>query len=877
MKKLGIRKISFLLAVLMVCSLCLPLLASASSYFKFNYDSSTGDVSGIFYSDSSDVTARVYGGTDSFDLTPLLKQQEANGVYRYDLKGRIGLGRGLERISINDGTERTQDLDVKNYGYAYQDKLAAPELDEFTLHWFDQGDQTGKFMFFWKEAQQVGVSGYKVYLNGNPVKVTDASDPFAVISVPEGEVFSYSVSAVDLFGIDSAKSEEATSKSPDFMHNVKLNLGDKPTSYAFGKGEELLTFSPDYSTVGAGFKLQMTLEGYELDSDSISLEDFELVYPDGTVELPSEFDQIEDQLTFSFTQNLEEGRDYTLKLSDDADGDEITTSSTNMFGFINLELMNSSDQLINQYIDYRLAIGDPYAPEKPANFKAVPYDASIFVSWDANQESDLAEYRVYLDDVLKAALPVTKTTYYIEGLTNDQRYSVNVAAVDKAGNETRQTKINVTPKAGLGTPDDGTPGDGTPGDGTPGDGTPGDGTPGGGTPGGGTPGGGTPGGGFPGGGFGGIMIPPVQQGSPGTKVVDESSLKNEQGTVVVTLGNDDNKVLLPASAAVLAKGIVLSLESEQFRMQIPGEVLEKLKSLVSAEDLKDAKISFGFDKLEASKAQALLSEAGKQTGAAVKRAGDIYDFALGIVKKDGSEQKLTYFDQPLTLTFHKASGVNADLSGIYHIADNGKVEYIRSTAKDGKVTASISHFSKYAVLEISKSFTDVPAGHWAGQAIAKMAAQQVISGISANAFGPNKQVTRAEFAAFLTRKLNLKAAGTSQFTDVTTDKWYADEVTAAAEAGLVAGKAEGKFAPDAKVTREEIIVMLVKAYELSSGSKADLSASPAFADSERIAGWAKGYVAAAAKLGFIQGRGDGAFVPQGTAVRAEAALLVSKL
>ena len=49
------------------------------------------------------------------------------------------------------------------------------------------------------------------------------------------------------------------------------------------------------------------------------------------------------------------------------------------------------------------------------------------------------------------------------------------------------------------------------------------------------------------------------------------------------------------------------------------------------------------------------------------------------------------------------------------------------------------------------SYTDVPAGHWAENVIAKAAAYQIMLGKGGGRFGLGENVTRAEFAAMLTR------------------------------------------------------------------------------------------------------------------------------
>jgi hypothetical protein len=371
---------------------------------------------------------------------------------------------------------------------------------------------------------------------------------------------------------------------------------------------------------------------------------------------------------------------------------------------------------------------------------------------------------------------------------------------------------------------------------------------------------------------GGVTVPVVED----KQTVNEASLKNgKDGKVTVDIANGTKQVLLPANAAKALGKNDLELKSEDFTVSIPTDVLDELSKLVSEDELGDANISFSADQV--SDTNELAKKIGKKDGsAAVTSAGDAFDFNLSIVAKDGKEHKLEKFSKPLTLTLKANANADAKLTGVYYIADDDSIDYIGGKIADGKISAKVKHFSTYAVLEYNKSFKDVDASYWASDVIKAMAAKQIIAGVSAAEFAPAKAVTRAEFAAFLVRSLDLEASGEAEFTDVSADKWYAEEVAAAAEAGIVSGRSDHTFAPDAQISREEMAVMIVRAYEYQTGNKTAAAAAE-FSDSTEVSTWAQSYVNAAYELGFIKGRGDNAFVPKGVATRAESAQVVSIL
>ncbi|ANE45675.1 hypothetical protein SY83_04455 [Paenibacillus swuensis] len=346
----------------------------------------------------------------------------------------------------------------------------------------------------------------------------------------------------------------------------------------------------------------------------------------------------------------------------------------------------------------------------------------------------------------------------------------------------------------------------------------------------------------------------------------------------VTLDKDAKKAALQVNPTGLTQDSVLKHDCSTFKADISSETLNKLKGLIPANELKDAQLLFSFDKVKAEAVQTAIAAAtSKLNSVKLQAAGDVYDLNLSYrMIGTNKETKLSQLDTPITLKFKLSAGVDAELTGLYYMGTNGELEYISSQMVDGMLVADVSRVGRYGVLEYTKSYTDVASNHWAAKAITKLSAHHVITGVSDTAFAPNLELTRAEFAALLARKLNLKAKGAVSFTDVPASQWYSDEIAAVMEAGIVSGRTATTFAPAEKVTRAEMIVMLMKAYEIQTGKPLESLSENTFTDASLIGTWAQKHVNAAKKLGFIEGRGDGKFSPQGTAVRAEAALLISK-
>lgn len=126
-------------------------------------------------------------------------------------------------------------------------------------------------------------------------------------------------------------------------------------------------------------------------------------------------------------------------------------------------------------------------------------------------------------------------------------------------------------------------------------------------------------------------------------------------------------------------------------------------------------------------------------------------------------------------------------------------------------------------------------------------------------------ITRAQFAAVAV-KLYENAAGQSlpaPFSNPFGDTSDLD-VLKAYEAGIVVGIAEGVFAPDTLITREQAAVILTRVYTAVSGESIAFSPTTLFADDDEISDYARESVYFMASKGIIKGVGNNMFAPKNT-------------
>lgn len=170
------------------------------------------------------------------------------------------------------------------------------------------------------------------------------------------------------------------------------------------------------------------------------------------------------------------------------------------------------------------------------------------------------------------------------------------------------------------------------------------------------------------------------------------------------------------------------------------------------------------------------------------------------------------------------------------------------------------------------SFTDIN-GHWAEKSINMLADLGYINGFDDNTFRPEEKVTRAQFVKMIADEKGIAPSGGEQiFKDVPADAWYAPYANAAYAAGIVNGDDDGNFNPSSEITRQEMAVMLMRAYSIAPDGANELS----FADASSIADWAAEAVAALSSNGIINGFDDNTFRPIGSATRAQAATVLAR-
>lgn len=168
-------------------------------------------------------------------------------------------------------------------------------------------------------------------------------------------------------------------------------------------------------------------------------------------------------------------------------------------------------------------------------------------------------------------------------------------------------------------------------------------------------------------------------------------------------------------------------------------------------------------------------------------------------------------------------------------------------------------------------------GHWARTDVEQMAELGVITGDGNDMFRPDDEVSRAEFAAMITRAMGLEpTAYENSFFDVVSGDWYSGYVQTVRSNNYMNGY-DGLFNPNEAITREELAKVIVAAYNAKTNTKLETGKTLYFNDLDNISYWAYDYIVEAADMGFINGMTEELFAPKQHATRAQTAVMLKRV
>ncbi|MFS0855008.1 glycosyl hydrolase 53 family protein [Paenibacillus taichungensis] len=398
------------------------------------------------------------------------------------------------------------------------------------------------------------------------------------------------------------------------------------------------------------------------------------------------------------------------------------------------------------------------------------------------------------------------------------------------------------------------------------------------------------------------ITPPVESSNPeesgsitfkgtstgaGTYVIQPEMKQLSQ--MIDGMGAGSKKLTLIADVPKDTKAVTFQLNANQLQEWASTQALQSLELIMKQTSvriplsvLKDARNEDGgtMDVILAEDSTANLSEAHK------KAIGNRNVVSVDLMLNG---QPLQWTDRSIEIAMSNVQNSNAEdvVLVIQSLLPNGEMKPVTFTQYD-EMTQSLAYkplqSGRFVITEVQVPLNDLQSYSWAIKEVQNLYGKGIISGMTDTRFSPQAELTRAQFLQMIMKGIGesrLPDTSTSAPMDVKSDQWYSDFVRLGLEMGIVQGRADGSFAANERITREDMAVMLNRAVQvMKQNTSATVDTTPnstAFNDNADIAEYAKQAVAAMQEQGLLKGMADGSFAPKLHANRAQGAVAVARM
>ncbi|MCR8843636.1 S-layer homology domain-containing protein [Paenibacillus sp. SC116] len=207
---------------------------------------------------------------------------------------------------------------------------------------------------------------------------------------------------------------------------------------------------------------------------------------------------------------------------------------------------------------------------------------------------------------------------------------------------------------------------------------------------------------------------------------------------------------------------------------------------------------------------------------------------------------------------------------------NGSNGGSSTTGNKGNGTNTGTNLTADAIAEHLSKYSDRDQiSVWAKEAVARAKQLGILEGAKDKAgtvtFHPKKTITRAEFLTIVTKLLYKEVTVTSkaEFKDVKPGDWHYKYIVKAKEAGIIGGFPDGSFKPNEPLTREQVAIIVTKAFKLKAQQASTFKDVPSTHPSAS-------YIAAVEEQQLMKGT-NGQFQPKQAVTREMAAVIAVKL
>lgn len=228
---------------------------------------------------------------------------------------------------------------------------------------------------------------------------------------------------------------------------------------------------------------------------------------------------------------------------------------------------------------------------------------------------------------------------------------------------------------------------------------------------------------------------------------------------------------------------------------------------------------------------------------------------IDVITKYSDRHIFNYKYGVANFTNKAKNGETIDLEFIY---SKGNEEHIFITTfklTESKEDASLS--------KDYKKFTDIK-GNWAEKYIKYLGDDGITDNTSGKKFKPNKAITKQDLSIMIARYLEIPVKDTYPLLNINSVSVSPKYMNTLED-------------PTKKLTREELVVIIMNVYNYKSNTINNTSKAKPFDDHKKISKWAYNDILDAKALGIVKGVNSNSFYPQKTATRAYASYILYNL
>ena len=198
---------------------------------------------------------------------------------------------------------------------------------------------------------------------------------------------------------------------------------------------------------------------------------------------------------------------------------------------------------------------------------------------------------------------------------------------------------------------------------------------------------------------------------------------------------------------------------------------------------------------------------------------------------------------------------------------------------DSRIVKNFTLYAKWKDAKEEKIFDDVDSDDWFYDAVKYAVENKLFNGISNTQFAPMMEINRAMLVTVLYRyEGEPEVKGASKFEDVVSGSYYEKAVIWAESKGIVNGVSDSRFAPENKITREQIVAIMFrfanyKGMDTSVGENTNILS---YEDIEKVSEYAIPAMQWAVGSGLMKGKTNVTLNPTDTATRAEVATILQR-